>query len=59
VLMNRVCMVRTEDERFRECRPTEVAAMFELLEDLLIFQPSLFQVVHATRRSRYECPYSY
>lgn len=33
--MNRVCMVRIKGERFRECRPCKVVAMFELLEDLL------------------------
>jgi hypothetical protein len=35
VLLNRVCMVRIKDERFRECRLCKVVAMFELLEDLL------------------------
>lgn len=37
MLMKRVCMVRFKDERFRECRPCKVVAIFELLEDLLIF----------------------
>ena len=33
--MNTVCMFRTKDERFRECRSCKVVAMFEPLEDLL------------------------
>ena len=35
MLVNRVCMVRIKDERFRKYRPCKVVAMFELLGDLL------------------------